>query len=110
MMTVKALEVRDRGTCMPVLCVELVGRNPAQQRILWRAGWPQGWHCRIMLIDLNDPSRTQYDPYQQTENPRTLRIAHHHINALWDSLSDGDVIDVEFLEGETESAKVSEIQ
>jgi hypothetical protein len=34
--------------------------------------------------------------------------AHHHIYEKWDSLEDGDVVDVEFILGETTKPKLSE--
>ena len=39
---------------------------------------------------------------------RTWFVAHAHIIANWDSLSDGDVVDVEFILGEKPTAKTSE--
>jgi hypothetical protein len=118
-MKTKVLEIRDSATCMPVLCVELIGDNRAEELILWRSGWqPRSgqdariggdYHGRILLVSLADVTRSSYDPYGWPENPRTLPLAHRHITKLWATLNDGDVIDVQFLEGETASPKLAEI-
>jgi hypothetical protein len=47
-----------------------------------------------------------YDPYDWAE--RTKRVAHVYIEQHWHELADGDVIDVQFLLGETPSKKISE--
>jgi hypothetical protein len=49
-----------------------------------------------------------YDPYHWPRDPRTKPYAHVYIEAHWHDLKDGDVIDVEFILGETTSPKVSE--
>jgi len=42
MMEVKLLEVRDIGTCIPLLAVRMGSDNEAEQRLLWRVGYPPG--------------------------------------------------------------------
>ena len=49
-----------------------------------------------------------YDPYNWVRDTRTKRTAHSHIERNWADLRDGDVIDVEFILGETAIKKVSE--
>ena len=49
-----------------------------------------------------------YDCYGWPSNPRTYQVAHNYIATHWSALSDGDVIDVEFILGETDTRKTSE--
>jgi len=49
-----------------------------------------------------------YDCYDWPANPRTYRVAHDYIRHNWHTLEDGDVIDVEYILGETEVPKLSE--
>jgi hypothetical protein len=49
-----------------------------------------------------------YDPYDWVNDPRTKKTAHWYIEQHWAELKDGDVVDVEFIQGETETAKLSE--
>ena len=50
----------------------------------------------------------EMDPYQWPREARTMRYAHLHINERWKELKSGDVIDVQFLNGERAAPKVSD--
>ena len=54
---------------------------------------------------LND-CRAANDPHEW--NSRTMTAAHVYIEMHWSELSDGDVVDVEFILGETAQQKKSE--
>lgn len=54
----------------------------------------------------NEPAN--YSPYGWLLGSRTFPVAHSFIENNWDELKDGDVIDVEFILGETAEKKVSE--
>lgn len=111
----KALEVRDRATFIPVLAVDM---NPAagdndyyhqQLYLLRRAGYACDGRPMIVLTCLrakNDPAN--YDPYGWETQARTISEAHKYIIEHWAELRDGDVIDVEYILGETTAPKVSE--
>lgn len=121
-MVVKLFEVRDRGTFMPVMAVRLV---PTAQSLwfekeLWllrRAGYSIE-QLQVQPDDLNfqpyivlcklDEVEAQYDPFRWPMPPRTLRIAHMHIIDNWWELNSGDLIDVEFIVGESKEPKPSE--
>ena len=101
-----ALEIRDRATFLPMLAVQMTSSNMEQKYLLRRSGYG-GEHTLIMLWSMSQ-SRTpaSYDPHDW--NDRTRRIAHQYIQENFNELSDGDVIDVEFILGETTSPKISE--
>lgn len=99
-MTHKLLEIRDRGTCIPALAIEVSGADGFLAR---RAGF--GQTACIYLIALAT-QKCAYDPWSWGN--RTMNTAHQHIERAWHQLNDGDVVDVQFLLGETTAPKVSE--
>jgi hypothetical protein len=107
-MEVKCLEIRDAGTFVPVICLRPVPDNEAQRYLLRRDGYTdnEDEHC-IIYIDAQCRG-VAYDCYDWPANPRTHSIAHHYITEHWHELADGDVIDVEFILGETKERKISE--
>lgn len=108
-MTSKTFEIRDRGTFIPVLAIRLDPATEADRFLISRAGYgktPELQAGYILMIKLIDASKSNYDPYKWTDPE--LREAHLHIRANFDSLPTGDVIDLEFLRGETSVKKLSE--
>ena len=107
-MEVKCLEIRDRATFIPVICIRPVSKNDGQNYLLRRDGYraDESEHC-IILIDAQCRG-VAYDPYDWPSNPRTKRVAHDYITNNWQTLLDGEVIDVEFILGETQTKKTSE--
>lgn len=104
-MITKLLEIRDEGTRIPAMATEAIPDNHRQSAILQSAGY--GGNRCIILQHLHKGEAT-YNPYDWRD--RTYKVAHLHIVKHWDDLKDGDVIDVQFLLGETEAPKRSEIQ
>lgn len=120
-MDVKLFEIRDAATFIPAMAVRLRNRNEAEFYLLRRAGYsareiggPEetvGTLARdlepyVILCKL-DGVEAQYDPFAWP-NQRTMGYAHQDIIKHWDELKSGDVIDVEYLNGETKEPKVSE--
>lgn len=105
-MEVKCLEIRDEATFIPVICIRPTPDNEGQRYLLRRDGYRGGEDepC-IILIDAQCRG-CAYDPYDWPD--RTKRTAHDHIRDNWSTLKDGDVIDVEFILGETKTPKLSE--
>lgn len=96
-MRTKVLEVRDRATFIPVLAVKLGGENGFQDKLLEAAGYSRSG-TYVLLTKLAGGICT-YDPYKWGN--RTMAHAHLHIHDCWEDLRDGDVVDVEFILGET---------
>jgi hypothetical protein len=106
-MIVKALEIRDRNTFIPVVAMSTDPANEGQRYLLRRAGYaPDG--RTIILMSLTQPTRAAYDPYEWPGDVRTFRVAHIWIEQHFDELEDGAVVDVEHILGETAAPKVSE--
>ena len=126
-MQAKALEIRDRMTFVAALAVEMGPGKPypnnanltldelqvlldakvARAYLLRRCGYSLDGPPMIMLTRLDgDAHHATTDPY--VWNDRTFKAAHLYITKNWATLKDGDVIDVEFILGETAQPKVSE--
>lgn len=106
-MEIKCLEIRDTGTFIPVICIRPVPTNEAQQYLLRRDGY-RGTMEETCIIMIDAQCRgVNYDPCDW-KNRRTHGAAHEWIEKHWHSLKDGDVIDVQFILGETTSVKESE--
>lgn len=108
-MEVKCLEIRDAAnTFIPVICIRPVPENEAQRYLLRRDGYrgDDSERC-IIMIDTQCRGVT-YDPYDWTRDARTKGTAHNFIAEHWHELSDGDVIDVQFILRETDRPKASE--
>jgi hypothetical protein len=116
-MNVKLLELRDRGTFIPIICVDLnpeisaaplpSARVQAVRYLLRRCGYPCDGGRPVIGMARLDASGQPFrcDPYDWHD--RTYQVAHHWITENWAKLADGDVVDVEFILGETAALKAS---
>jgi len=105
----RVLEVRDSATFIPVLGINInpTGDESGGQRwLMRRCGYPCDGQPNVILTRLDGSGKATNDPYAW--GGRTYPIAHNYIIENWDSLKDGDVIDVEFILGEKPTKKVSE--
>lgn len=129
---VKVFELRDRATFIPIIATRLLVRDDSSRRqienyggipqqfriddykeefLLRRAGYSQegithlGSSTYVLLAPLSG-GRCEHDPYSW--GGRTYPVAHQYIVNHWDELVSGQVIDVEFILGETTEPKTSE--
>ncbi len=106
-MKVKAFELRDEGTFIPILCVDMNPENESQRWLLHRCGYPCDLRPNILMTRLSaDGTPAWNDPYAW--GGRTFPVAHDYIIEHWEELNDGDVVDVSFILGETAKPKFSE--
>ena len=105
-MLTKLLEIRDEGTCIPAMATEAIASNPAQRAILNRAGYGEG---RCIILQHLHKGKATYNAFDWGHD-RTYHHAHLYIIDNWNTLKDGDVIDVQHILGETSASKESEIQ
>jgi hypothetical protein len=106
-MTVKLFEVRDRGTTIPAIGVdcssaEADGRD---YLLLRRAGYGPD---RCILFGPLAGGDFTYDPYEH-KSLRTIPAAHVYVEKEWDNLKSGDIIDVQFIVGETTTKKETDL-
>lgn len=106
-MKVKVLELRDEGTFIPLLCVDMSPENAEQRYYLRRCGYPCDGRPNIAITHLSaDGGPCSNDPHHW--GGRTRPVAHDYIIKNWETLKDGDVVDVSYILGETSAPKVSE--
>ncbi|MCC6776677.1 MAG: hypothetical protein IT537_08585 [Hyphomicrobiales bacterium] len=125
-MEAKALEIRDEGTFIPALAINMTPGEPypkdgtfsedefkhmvedhgARHWLLRRCGYACDGRPNVILTRLDGNGRATNDPYAW--GGRTWPIAHKYIIEHWSELRDGVVIDVEFILGERPEPKVSE--
>lgn len=113
-METKAFEIRDAGTFIPAVAVRMVPSNyegegaatlyEGERYLLRRAGFAVP--NQMLLLCQIDGGHSTYDPHLWRS--MTMTCAHWHIMEHWDKLKSGDVIDVEFIRGQTDKPKLSE--
>lgn len=102
------LEVRDKGTFIPIIAIDISLKkfNENDRYLLVRAGFSACTRC-IQIVHIANQISC-YDPYDWPGSSRTMQVAHSYIDEHFDELKSGDVIDVEFILGETKEKKPSE--
>ena len=110
-MQVKVLEIRDEGTFFPMLCINLgMADNEDQRHLLHGVGFPLDGRPNIAVTHATCSGHLTNDPYEWGPDRRTYSVSHNYIINHWDELKDGDVIDVQFILGETKVKKIPQRQ
>lgn len=104
----KIFEIRDSGTMILVLCVDMNPSGTLERDALKRYGFPCDGRPNILMTNLNADGHATNDPYGW-HGSSTFQAAHMHIIDNWKTLRTGDVVDVEFIRGVTEAPKKSEV-
>lgn len=106
----KYFEIRDDGTFIPAAAFKPIAGDAHQNYLISHAGFGKTvteQENYVILVKL-DPIEAQYDPYEWG-NSRTMRIAHDYIIRHWDDLESGAVIDVEYIIGDRDTPKLSQM-
>ena len=104
-MKVKILEIRDEGTFIPATAIQMLAEDEVQAYLVHDCcGHPRDGDG-VGLVKLSNGDG-KFDPYDW--GGRTMPVAHDWIIRHFAELQDGDVVDVEFLLGETQVKKLSE--
>ena len=126
-MEIKLIEIRDRATFIPAIAVGLT-LEPAlpgetekylrEMYLLRRAGYSREQiQCNpergefpeeiyVLLTKLDGGSQAHYDPFSWAS--RTMGTVHQWLITHWREFKSGDVLDVEFILGESKAPKTSE--
>ena len=112
-MTAKLFEIRDLMTTISALAVKLESTDDAERFLLAHAGFglTHDEQARyVVLLRLGGSSgEWTCDPHSWSPPfARTMPIAQQYINAHFDELQSGAVVDVQFILGETANPKISE--
>lgn len=105
-MASKYFEVRDCGTLIPVIATQLDHHNPIVRRAGFNAGFGPSSQMHVIVTAL--ASLKTYHAQGYIEG-RTMSVAAHHIAAKWNDLTCGQVVDVEFILGESNAPKTSDL-
>jgi hypothetical protein len=100
----KYLEIRDRATRIDVIAVIAEPTDCVGSFYLRSNGYEDPV---IFIMRMNDGKGSSC-PYSWDNNSRTMRLAHQYIEKHYHKLSSGDVVDIEFITGETTTKKTSE--
>jgi len=107
----KVIEIRDRCTFIPALAVRLRPANERERYLVAHAGYGitgESQEQYVILTRLVPPVESHHDPYEWIRYGRTMPLAHRHLIANWADVLSGDVVDVEFLLGESSAPKHAE--
>ena len=111
-MIAKLFEIRDRATFIPIMAVQCCPIMSGERYLLSRAGYGPTAAEQIqyvLMCEINGGGgKVHCDPIKWGRHARTLQVAHQYIMDNWINLLSGDVIDVEYILGETTTPKVSE--
>ena len=105
----KLIELRDSATFIPCIatrvCPFRLPINAAETYLIRRAGYD--YHHPMVLFGRLDGSGKHYcDPRDWGD--RTFATAHLYVYELWNDITSGDVVDVQYILKETLTPKVSE--
>ena len=98
----KVLEIRDRATYIPVVAFKTAGESDAEQSLFKSVGLTNE---HLILVKLSDCT-ANYSSFRWDRQSRTMRVAHDYINAHWNNIKSGDVVDIEYILKETVSKKM----
>lgn len=104
-MRIKMIEIRDEGTCIAAIAIQMIAGSYLEERFLSREGYPKDGSS-ITLMKLHDQKATN-DPDEW--EGRTMAVAHDYIIKNWFLIKSGQVVDVEVILGKTKIPKVAEI-
>ena len=110
-MEVKLLEIRDSATCISAYAfrpAEMLERDaPLRTEVflLRRCGWAAG--STSIVLGKMDSGEAKTDPYDWGSS-RTMQVAHNWVQENWEKVESGQIVDVEFILGETTEAKKSD--
>lgn len=115
-MRIKFIEIRDSMTFVPAVSFRVINDDDTmklsrqESYLLERAGFPfceesTKYEGRIVLWPM---SRDRVEVDSAKWKDRTFATIHRHLEEHWDDVVSGQVLDVEFILGETTKPKESE--
>jgi hypothetical protein len=107
----KTFEILDRGTFIPALAIKLSPFCEADRYLFARAGYgtlPETQSRYLILMKLVGGGDLENRCLPSGWTNLRMRTAHTYISDRFDELKSGEVIDIEFILGETKEPKESE--
>lgn len=109
-MEVKVIEVRDRATFKPVIALKVAPENERERYLLARSGYgteSEEQNKYIILMNSRKPFNADYSFYDVTPGS-TMQVIWLYLIDHWDEVEPGQVLDAEYLRGESDNPKQSE--
>ncbi len=103
-MQTKMLEIRDRATMIPALAIKMRSDIDVERFLLLSSG--HSLSSSLIILIRCDQGDATYDPFKW--GGRTMPAAHNYIQENFDTLTTGDVIDVEYILKEKPEPSISE--
>lgn len=106
-MITKLIEIRDSGTNIQALAIKMCADTESERPFLARNGFKDSKLVYLLKIATQE---AHYDPFGwRSRDPRTMFNAHRYIQDHFDELPACGVVDVEYILGESDKPKMSEI-
>ena len=107
-MEIKLFEIRDSATFTPAIAIDMSIATMTRKEgyLAGRAGYSLN---RLILFGRADDGKLTYNSNDHSVSTRTMKVAHDYIEKNWKDLETGAVIDVEFIKGERNAPKQSEM-
>jgi hypothetical protein len=100
--------ISDKLIEINAIYIVMAADNDDQRKMLVDAGWPQGperYFPGGILIDLNS---YEAQSRRRLWTTRTMRVAHEFLDKHYQTIRDGDIIDIQYILKETTSPKKRE--
>ena len=105
-MNIKLFEVRDRGTMIPVMATKLAAHEgTVEDWLLRHAGY--GRDIGYIFLTRLVGCETHYDRFEWGQGSTMFQV-HTELEENWDVYAGGEVIDVEYIRGDTKEPKKTE--
>lgn len=100
----KLVEIRDAGTFIPALAIQLGSEVEQERWLLAASGYGRTFESQseyIVLCKINggEPCDCHIDPFGWGQNPRTMFVAHQYLQQHFSETPHGGLIDVEYILG-----------
>ena len=106
-MLTKLIEIRDSGTNIQALAIQMHADTDSERPFLARNGF---YDSKLVYLLKIATQEAHYDPFDwRAKGSRTMFEAHRYIQEHFDELPAYGVVDVEYILGETDKPKTSEI-
>lgn len=110
-MICKVFEVRSPATMIAILAIKLSAHNDQERRLLCHSGFGINGYSfsRYFIVFPIDggTGHASTDPYDHKSHE--LRVAHIYIQKHFDDMENGEVIDIDYIEGNTLAPKTSDL-
>lgn len=102
----KMLAVMDRGTHIPLIAFKVSPNTMKECVMLERHDFGVNPHEHTFFYDISSGT-CSHNPYKM-EGSYTLTPACKHIRDNWGSINSGDLVDAEYIRGETSEPRIWE--